>query len=358
MDMNVACTFFLRWLETRGAAVEQGPDAALVLVPPDLSEVLRVPETLAITADPDVAAEDGALLLTPGHPALERGVGEVLEQGDAGIVWLPWPRPLPPTPETLLAKAREAVAVDHGRIDPERPPQPVFAPLLRIDALCTHTVDDQFQERVEVWVDGRSGRELHAAHIRLLRSAGRLHGDPARHPILWPQLDVALPAADALLHAKAEERSRSLGMQAAVLAKAESARTTAYYEELLASIARRQQGAPAERQTLLARQAEVAQAEAQRRLREIEEKYRPSHILRPMRLHLILAPALHLPLWVRRGDRRYPFALRWCLDAAGFLPVSCPRCGSAATLVAGRSEIGCRACLGPSRMETPSGSGR
>lgn len=353
--MNVASAFFLRWLETRGAAVEQGPDAALVLVPQDLREVLRVPEILAVTVDPDVAAEDGALLLTPGHPALERGVSEVLEQGDAGIVWLPWPRPLPPTPETLLSRAREAVAVDHGRIDAERAPQPVFAPLLRIEALCTHTVDDQFQERVEVWVDGRSGRELPAAHIRMLRTAGGLHGEPARHPILLPRLDLALSAADALLQTKVEERSRSLGMQGAVTAKAERARTTAYYEELLDSLARRQQGAPAERQALLARQAEVAQAEAQRRLREIEEKYRPSHTLRPVRLHLMLTPALQLPLWVRRGDRLYPFALCWSLYGGAFLPVSCPRCGSDAPLVAGRSEFGCRACLGPTRAETSSG---
>lgn len=70
--MSAAYTFFLRWLEMRGAAVEQGPDAALVLLPPGLLDLLGFPETLAVTADPDVAAEDGALLLTPGHPALVR----------------------------------------------------------------------------------------------------------------------------------------------------------------------------------------------------------------------------------------------------------------------------------------------
>lgn len=109
----------------------------------------------------------------------------------------------------------------------------------------------------------------------------------------------------------------------------EGARTTAYYQELLSSIERRRQGAPEERRALLARQAEVARAEEQRRLREIEDKYRPAHSLRRLRLHLVLAPALHLPLWVRRGDRRYPFALCWSLHGGDFLPVPAPGAGSA-----------------------------
>ncbi len=351
--MNAAYSFFLHWLETRGAAVEQGPDTALVLVPQDLLDALRVPESLTVTSDPEVAAEDGALLLTPGHPALEHGVGEVLEQGDAGIVWLPWPRPLPPTPETLLSRAREAIAVDHGRIDAQRPPQPVFAPLLSIGALCTHVVDDRFQERINLWVDGRNGRELDPARVRAVQTVAPLRGQPARHPILFPDLDVALPAADALLEAKATERGRSLSGQVAPIAKAERARASAYYEELLTSIARRRQGAPPERQALLERQAEVARAELQRRLREIEEKYRPSHSLRRLRLHLVLAPALYLPLWVRRGDRRYPFALCWSLYTSAFLPVPCPRCAADAPLVAGRSELGCQECLGPTRTAAP-----
>ena len=348
--MSTAYRFFLHWLETRGAAIEQGQDSALVLVPTDLLDVLRVPETLAVTADPDVATEDGALLLTPGHPALEHGVSEVLAQGDAGIVWLPWPRPLPPTPETLLSRARAVVAVEHGRIDPERPPQPVFAPLLYVGALCTHVVDDQFQERVEVWVDGRNGREIPPPQARALQAAGRLHGEPARHPILAPRFDQALTAADALLEEKAQERGRALGDRGSEMAKAERTRTTAYYEEVLASIERRRQGAPQERQALLARQAEVARAEQQRRLREIEEKYRPSHTLRRLRLHLLLAPAIYLPLWIRRGDRRYPFALCWSLYTGSFLPTPCPRCASDGPLVAGRSELGCQACLGLARV--------
>lgn len=90
--MSAAYTFFLRWLEMRGAAVEQGPDAALVLLPPGLLDLLGFPETLAVTADPDVAAEDGALLLTPGHPALERGVHEVLR------AWTGCPGPVPCPP--------------------------------------------------------------------------------------------------------------------------------------------------------------------------------------------------------------------------------------------------------------------
>jgi SNF2-related domain len=52
--------------------------------------------------------------------------------------------------------------------------------------------------------------------------------------------------------------------------------------------------------------AEATKAERARRLAEIVEKHAASHEILPFRLHLVLVPALSLPVDVRRGDRRYP----------------------------------------------------
>jgi hypothetical protein len=49
-----------------------------------LQQAFHLPEEVAVTADPEVAEEEGAMLLIPGHPLLEQAAAQVLEQGDAG----------------------------------------------------------------------------------------------------------------------------------------------------------------------------------------------------------------------------------------------------------------------------------
>ena len=347
MSHDAAYAFWLRFAEARGAVVEEGPEQALAVLPPDLQAELGVGEALAVTTDPGVAEEEGAVLLTPGHPVLERAVAAALAGGDAGLVWPPWPRPLPPGADVLLARARERIPVEHGRIDPAGAPAAVFAPVLRVGALCTHTLDEQFQERLEAWVDARTGLSLPEAQIRRWREAPAAEGADAAHPVLQPRLDAALAAADALLAERALARGAELARQAQAALRAERQRAEAYYAAVLDAAARRREGAPPERQALLDRQAEVTAAERERRLLEITDKFRPRHDLRHFRLHLVLAPALHFPVWVRRGERRFAFALCWSLQAADFLPPACPRCGSGAPLSAGREALGCVECLAP-----------
>jgi hypothetical protein len=73
-------------------------------------------------------------------------------------------------------------------------------------------------------------------------------------------------------------------------------------------------GAPAE--GLLADSDLAASAERRRRLREIAAKFESSRTIVPYRLNLMFVPALAFAVDVRRGERRYPFHLRW-LPAAG-----------------------------------------
>ncbi len=355
MSTDAAYNFLLRFAEARGAAVEEGPDQALAILPPALQAELGAPETLPITSDPEVADEEGAVLLTPGHPVLERAVSATLRAGDSGLVWLPWPRPLPPDPGVLLARARQRIPVEHGRIDPAGTPAPVFVPLLRVGALCTHTLDEQFQERLEAWVDARTGLSLPEAQIRRWREVPGAEGGDALHPILQPRLDVALAAADALLQERAAVRGEELARQAQAARRGERERVEAYYAAVLAAAARRREGAPPERQALLDRQAEVTAAERERRLLEIADKFRPRHDLQRFRLHLLLAPAIYFPVWVRRGERRFPFALCWSLHAGDFVPAACPRCGSEDALSAGREALGCARCLPPHASRDPGG---
>ena len=360
MSSDPLLAFWLAFAEARGAAVEDGPEQALVVLPPALQREFTLPEATAFTADPDVAAEEGAILLGPGHPLIERAAAAVLEEGDRGLLWLPWPRSVAPTGEALLAQARERVPVDHGRIDAAGEPAAVYVPVLRAEALCTYTLDEQFQERAEAWVDARSGLGIAADFVRRLRTAAALAGAEVgrsgTHPVLRPQAAAALAGVDGLLEAQAVARGLALARQAQVGLRAEVARTEAYYAEVLESITRRRPAAAPERQALLDRQAAVTAAERARRLEEIAEKFRARHERKTFRLHLLLVPALHLPVWVRRGEARLPMALCWCLPVGAFLPVGCPRCGTVAPLVAGREALGCAVCL-PARAGAGGGSG-
>ncbi|HYT24981.1 MAG TPA: hypothetical protein VEP73_00655, partial [Actinomycetota bacterium] len=352
-----AVQFWLRYVEAEGGLHEDTGDKVLMMLPGALQAALDLPEDVAVTADPEVAREDGALLLLPGHPVLDHAATHVLDQGDGGFAWLAWPRAAPPTPPLLLERARERFDVDHGRIDPEGHPAQVYLPVLRVGALVSYAagLGEHFQEREEVWVDARNGLVLREGLARAVASMPRLEVPDAPHQALVPDLAAALAGAHAGIEDRALARREALARQAQGPLREELARSDAYYEAALAAIAKRRGQAPPDRRRLLDAQAEATRVEQARRQAEIAEKFRPSHQARPFRLHLLLVPALELPVQVRRGAAAHPFRFTWILPRAGFVDVRCPRCGAADQLVAGRDRLGCRACLGrPTAAAAPS----
>jgi hypothetical protein len=343
MSGDPGLRFWLHYAARQGAIYEEEGDEALVVLPRAAQEAFGLAEEIAVTADPEVAQEDGALLLMPGHPLLEQAAKDVLDQGDVGYTYAAWPAKAPPTPAHLLERAREQFPVDHGRIDeaqPEGAPLSVYVPALRLAALVTYTVDDRFQERVEVLVDARTGIAL-AEAVRLSPLAVADRG----HPALAPDLPLALEAVHALVEQQAIAREAELARQVQTTLRDELERVNGYYAAALESIVRRRAAALPERQALLDAQAEATRGEQARRITEIEEKFRPRHSVQPFRLHLVLLPALLFLVDFRRGERRYPLALTWLLHQAAFAAIRCPHCGSPEPLVAGRNFLGCRHCL-------------
>jgi hypothetical protein len=285
------------------------------------------------------------MLVAPGHPALDRAATRVLNAGDAGRVTVAWPASAPPGLDTLIGRARDQFPVDHGRIDAVAEPAPVYHPILRVGALVSYTVslDHRFQERAECCLDASTGLEVPAAtRHRLDRCAPGPH---TGRPTTRHQLVIAVAAAHGVIAAAAAERERALARQVAPMREAELSRTEAYYEEVLAGISRRRRTAAADRAELLDARAEATKAERARRIAEIVEKHAASHEILPFRLHLVLVPALSLPVDVRRGDRRYPLTLTWLLPAATFAAPRCPSCGRNSPLLAGKDRLGCHDCM-------------
>jgi hypothetical protein len=347
MITDPALGFWLRYLDASGGLHEDAGDQTLVMLPSELQAKLGLPEEVAVTADPEVAREDGALLLLPGHPALDQAAAAVLDQGDAGLAWLAWPAGVPPAPAALLERARARFDIDHGRIDAEGHPARVYLPVLRVGALVSYDAGagERFQEREEVWVDGRNGLPLGQDVLAAVTVARRLTAPDATHRALTPDLAVALARAHERIVERARARLDVLARRAQAPLREELAATDAYYQAALASLAKRREQAEPDRRRLLDARAEATKVEHTRRRVEIQEKFRPSHRLRPFRLHLLLVPALELPVRVRRGQTTHPFVFTWVLPRAGYLDPCCPHCGAAEQLVAGRDRLGCRACL-------------
>ena len=143
----------------------------------------RLPEELRVTADPDVAREDGATLLAAGHPVLAEAAERVLASGDIGHLVLARPVFAPPGHDVLLAGVRDAFPVDHGRIDLSGEPAVVLHAVIQVGALVTYelSAEDRFQEEAQRWVDVPSRRELSADLVgRLCRAEVDERARPGR----------------------------------------------------------------------------------------------------------------------------------------------------------------------------------
>ncbi|WP_250291788.1 hypothetical protein [Frankia sp. CiP1_Cm_nod1] len=349
-----ALRFWLRYATREGALWEEGAQASLVVLPQRLAGAFSLPEEVLVTSDPEVAREDGATLIAPGHPALDQAADAILTTGDAGRLTLAWPTRVPPGADTLLAHARDRFPVDHGRLDAAGPPRRVLLPVLRVGALVHFDVsmESSFQERMDCWVDGRSGLEITDGVWRALAAQSPEADDTpaASRPIaLPPDLVRAVREAYRLIDARAAVRSAVIAKDAEDERAAEIRRVERYYSDALASIARRRATAGADRVAMLDARAEATRAERVRRLAEIEDKHRSRIDIRPIRLHVVEVPALELPVDVLRGPRRYPLLLHWMFGVSTFARVRCPSCGEPAPLVAAKDRLGCERCL-PSRV--------
>jgi hypothetical protein len=336
--------FWVDYIEAEGGLCENDAETAQLILPPALQRVFGLPETLKVTSDPDRAEDGDALLLSIGHPVLDTATARVLERGDIGHAFLAWPQSVRASRDALLTHARAAIAIDHGRIDAERDPIPVYYPLLRVGVLVTYTLDERFQEREEVWVDGVTAQVVSRGIAHATRSHAVSDGREAGVSIVPPDLPRAVAAAHAAIDGRAAARAASLERQALLGLGDEQQRAQTYYDAVLATLEQRRAVASPERRPLLEAQAEATERERQRRVREIAAKYEAVRTITPYRLNLFFVPALSLAVDVRRGERRYPLTLHWLISATCLAPLRCPTCDAIEPLAASRTRLGCRLC--------------
>lgn len=341
---DVGLGFWLRYVEASGGLTEFAGDTTMVMLPSALQTALELPEELHVTADPDVAREDGATLLSAGHPALSRCADEVLAVGDVAALTVPVAATPPPPAEQLQAAARDQFTVEHGRIDASGAPTRSVRAILRVGALVDYTLssDDHYQECAECWVDVPSQRQLCTQVSTKLAGLSAVPKDDTPLP---EDLSAAIRCADRVIEQCAERRRSELGDDIGKARDAELDRVEAYYRDALATLERRREQAPADRRELLDARAESVRNERARRIEETRQKYQASQEIRPYRLHIYEIPVWRLPVDVRRGDRRYPLMIDWLIPLARFADIACPHCGADERLVATKTRLGCTACV-------------
>ena len=330
----------------------------LAILPGQLSAQHDLPESALITDDPDIAREDGVLFLGSGHPEIDKGAETIIDSGDVGALTLPH-RAKQTSTEDLLAKIRDQVPVDHGRIDATGSILRSHRSLLRLGALVSHTVsaDERFTEVAECLLDvpSRVAWPQDAAD-RLLSAIGTAEAD-AGPGVPANRLAPAVAAAHRELDTAAARRGQELSVEADAERVAEITRATEYYAAALAAIDKRRGGADAQRRALLDARAQATIGERDRRLAEISEKYRHQHVLRPYRLHLVDVPVWRLATDVRRGERRWPMVFDYLPLLGTVAPTRCPTCDAHSPLVATKTHLGCGTCVPATTPPAPPGPG-
>lgn len=349
-----AFAFWLDYLDARGGLWEQSGDTVLAVLPDQVAAAHDLPESALITDDPDIAREDGVLFLGAGHPEIDKAADAVVEEGDVAALTIAHAAK-PMSTEDVLARVRDQVPVDHGRIDATAAPIRTHRAVLRLGVLVSHTVsaEETFTEVAECLVDVASRiawPEDDAARVR--NAAVTAEDKPGRVP-RTTDLVPALAAAHQLLDEAATVRGQALAAGADAERAEEIARAADYYAAALAAIDKRRADADPHRAALLDSRAQATLAERDRRLAEITEKYRHSHALRPYRLQLIDIPAWRLATDVRRGDRRWSFTFDYLPLLGTVAPPRCPNCQAHAPLVAAKTHLGCATCLPAATPTTP-----
>jgi hypothetical protein len=346
--MDPGLQFWLRYVDDHGGLTEPAMDGTLVVLSPAVAAEFDLPDELMVTSDPDVAREDGTVLLATGHPVLIRAADATLTGGDVGVVALAAPTTPAPGADYLQDRVREQFPVEHGRIDVTGLPTRVTRPVLRVGALVTYTVsaEECYQERLECWVDALSGLPLRDDDVvRLQRAPRAVDTGASPAPLLAAGAGAAVEHAHRILNVAADRRRSALSAQASDAHGQERAHARAYYDDALRSLERRRATAPPDRAELLAARAASTREERARRLLEIDEKYQARHDIRPFRLHAVLVPGWRVPVDIRRGARRYPFAFDWLPALATYATERCPHCGAATALSASKTRLGCVGCL-------------
>jgi hypothetical protein len=290
------------------------------------------------------------MLFTTGHPVLLEAADNVLSAGDVGVVALTPPPAPAPDQAWLQDTLRDRITVEHGRLEVTGLATRIDRPVLRLGALVTYSVSDEetYQERAECVLDASTGRPLDRADVARLQLAPR-----AAAPVPRPAAALVAAAIRTLPHAHrqiedaATRRRDALSAQASAAHLRERRSARNYYADALRSLEKRRATAPPDRAVLLDARIASTRDERDRRMAEIDEKFRARHHIRPFRLHVLLVPGWRVPVDVCRGPRRYPFAFDWLPALGHFATERCPHCGGLCTFSASKTRLGCRACLPP-----------
>jgi len=330
--------FVTRTLESYGAVVEQTGYALVeVLLPDDLAPSFNGKNFLRLAFDYEVAQETAECeFVTFGSYLLDAVTRLALSTGRVVECYVPVPHlELPPR----IAEQAEQV-VDFVKCKPPRfkTSYPLEYTYYQFDFRCVYRYDEKREELHSVLVDVHTGRQ-DAEVQKLLPLLQKVMPLEQREHIL-PQAPL-IPVEEAYSRACAAvtslvrgEMDRLEAKQAALREK-ELAKVARYYENTLRELQRKLfRSRDPERQKRFKQQIAATEADRERRLQDVREKFAVEAEVHLDSIVIYRLPKLQLVLEVQQRDEIFSFELVFNTLSREVETPLCPCCGRPVTQLA------------------------
>lgn len=340
--------FVTRVLESHGALVEQTGYALVEVILPDkLLPLFNGRSFLRLAFDYEVSREtEGCEFVTYGSYLLDTVTKLALSTGRVAECYVPVERlELPPRAEEKAARKIDFVKC--------RPPQVEDWYLLecvyyRYNFRCIYQYDEKREDLQPVLVDMHSGRQDREVQLLLPLLENVVHLEERQHILPRPPVisqDEAYKRACAAAAVEAEKVIKELEKEQAGVRERELAKVIQYYEstrrELQDRLARTRDEARRER---LQKQIAATEADQQRRVRDVREKFSVECEIFLDSVVIYYLPKFYVNLKVQQRDEVFNFQVIFNPLSREVETPLCPACGRPARRIfrqGGTLHCGC-----------------
>ena len=312
-------------LETRGCLAEPDPSGGLeCILTPETAKDLGTPESVRFSEGPDGAGA-GTIHLSLAGDAMERLGALLAERGRCAERWT---GPLYLKQEGLHKKAVERLSAVNAALRFGECEEGTSS-WLRATYRWTAVSEEKREGIVETVLDERTGSPCPG----LLE---QWDGIP------WDERDALLPKQPAnplipRLLRKAIEKKANSALEPFVASlrrrlERDARRARDYYEGIALEIRKKigRRGLHGEEKEAEVQRIQATEAEGERKIQALVERYRLRLRLTPIAVERVIAPVMIVPLTIVRKDRSRTFILVWNPIIKDLEPPACEGCGEAA----------------------------
>jgi hypothetical protein len=318
-----------------GGITEERDETLLeIALPPDLACQNGIPELLTLAFNSEVAAETpGTELLTFGSPLLDKlllpglAIGRVTKK----FAIVPGVR----IPPNLLERINSRISFERSRRPSVCSTAIESYESVWFQYMVTYISDEKFSDSTIVAVDAGTLAD-DTAFLPELKGVF-LSDNSELAPKIPPAASYSYPeifrTAAERLKVAARPQFRYYQAQAGSFCRVELAKVLHYYQVVLHELAiREKNAADPEKKARLQAKIATANAERERRITDVVNKYRLTAQARLDSIMIVVLPKIKVKLELQHKEDLYYPEIYYNLATNSVEPLSCPRCGARFTV--------------------------